>query len=120
MPTAPARHPTPAAGVKHDTLTGVVANLLGPGSRLATHVIRTGRYSPNPWPPAEVVPSRTPLGAPVMPRPHATHSLHRVEDLMFEATAAGGLREPATSLSLSVARKKKRQALVGSRLRACR
>jgi hypothetical protein len=29
-----------------------------------------------------------------------------VEDRLFEATAAGGFREPATSLPLSVARKK--------------
>jgi hypothetical protein len=41
----------PAARVKPDTLTGVVPTPLGPGSRLAALVIRTGRCSPNPWPP---------------------------------------------------------------------
>ena len=31
---------------------------------------------------------------------------HRLEDRLFEATAAGGFRQPATSMPLSVARKK--------------
>jgi hypothetical protein len=53
-------------------------------------------------------------GGTVIP-PTPRQALSRAEDRLFEATAAGGFREPATSLPLLVARKKitKRWSAVG-------